>query len=57
MRIRFTEINEIKEDNGESSLPSFPKELPSKPMFEKELKPHFDDKDDFHFDKELSPRF
>lgn len=51
------EINEICENKGEHSLPSFPKEIPSKPMFAKELNPHFTDEEEFHFAKELSPRF
>lgn len=42
------EINEIHD---------FPKEIPSKPMFTKELNPHFTDEEEFHFAKELSPRF
>lgn len=42
------EINEIR---------AFPKEIPSKPMFAKELNPHFTDEEEFHFAKELSPRF
>lgn len=51
------EINEICENKGEHSLLSFPKEIPSKPMFAKELNPHFTDEEEFHFAKELSPRF
>lgn len=58
MRIGFSEIHEIKEDKGERSLPtSFPKELKAKPMFPKEIKPHFDCADNFEFSKELKPRF
>lgn len=58
MRMHFSEVREIKEDKGERSLPtSFPKELKAKPMFPKEIKPHFDDEDNFEFPKELSPRF
>lgn len=58
MRMHFHEINEIREDKGERSLPtSFPKELSSKPMFPKEIKPHFNDEDNFEFPKELKPRF
>lgn len=58
MRLGFSEIREVREDKGERSLPtSFSKELSSKPMFAKELKPHFDDDDDFEFPKELKPRF
>ena len=57
MRMHFSEIREIKEDKGERSLPtSFPKELKPKPMFPKEIKPHFDSADDFEFPKELKPR-
>ena len=57
MRMHFHEINEIKEDKGERSLPtSFPKELKAKPMFAKELKPHFSDEDNFEFPKELKSR-
>ena len=58
MRMHFSEVREIKEDKGEKNLPtSFPKELNVKPMFPKELKPHFRDEDNFEFPKELSPRF
>ena len=58
MRFGFKEIYEIKEDRGERSLPtSFPKELSTKPMFPKELKPKFNDEDSFEFPKELKPRF
>lgn len=58
MRMHFSEIREIREDKGERNLPnSFPKKLSSKPMFSKEIKPHFDDADNFKFPKELKPRF
>lgn len=58
MRMHFHEINEIKEDKGERSLPtSFPKEIKAKPIFPKELKPHCSDEDNFEFPKELKPRF
>lgn len=66
MRMHFSEISEIKEDNGERSLPvsdtfKFPKELKAKPMFAKELHCHELDNEpminDFKFPKELSPRF
>ena len=57
MRMHFSEIHEVREDNGERSLPSFPKELKVKPMFDKELKPHFSDEDSFEFPKEIKPRF
>ena len=66
MRMHFHEINEIKEDKGERSLPvsddfKFPKELKAKPMFAKELHCHWLDDEsmtnDFEFPKELKPRF
>ena len=57
MKMHFSEIREVSEDNGERSLPtSFPKELKAKSMFAKELKPHFSDEDNFEFPKELKPR-
>ena len=60
MRMHFHEIREISEDKGERSLPvsdsfKFPKELKPKPMFAKELKPHFNE-DNFEFPKELKPK-
>ena len=62
MRMHFHEINEIKEDKGERSLPAsdsftFPKEIKTKPMFPKEIKPHFNNDDGFELPKELKPRF
>ena len=62
MRIGFREIHEIREDKDERSLPAsdsftFPKEIKTKPMFPKEIKPHFNNDDGFEFPKELKPRF
>lgn len=58
MRMHFSEVREVREDKGERSLPtSFPKELKAKPMFAKELKPHFSDEDNFEFPKEINPKF
>lgn len=62
MRMHFSEVREVREDKGERSLPAsdsftFPKEIKAKPMFPKELKPHFNDEDNFEFPKELKPRF
>ena len=62
MRMHFSEVREVREDKGERSLPMsddfhFSKELKVKPMFAKELKPHFSDEDNFEFPKELNPRF
>ena len=60
--MHFTEGSEVREDKVERSLPMsdyfhFPNELKVKPMFAKELKPHFSDEDSFKFPKELEPRF
>ena len=57
MRIGFREIHEIREDSERSLPTSFPKEIKAKPMFPKEIKPHFNNDDGFEFPKELKPRF
>ena len=61
MRMHFSEVREVREDKGERSLPMsddfhFPKEIKTKRMFQKEIKPHFNNDDGFEFPKELKPR-